>query len=214
MLPYVLFGQGFLESQPSSGWPFFPMATNISQAGDWWPWAGSGSTSPGASTRACTAGAARTWRLGSRADLFPAPPRISFPLMDCYWVGSLGFNFWEINGFPLHKYAQVISPTACGALFSAGTTPQPSQSPRRTLVKPSWNPGGTLVEPRWNPGGTLPQGRPGPPWSLSGLRPQSVQLLGKKRCRRFQQQPSLMDALDCSGECPLRLAICNPHETK
>ncbi|CAJ1361288.1 unnamed protein product, partial [Effrenium voratum] len=30
-------------------------------AGDWWPWAGSGSTSPGASTRACTAGAARTW---------------------------------------------------------------------------------------------------------------------------------------------------------
>ena len=43
-----------------------------------------------------------------------------------------------------------------------------------------WNPGGTLVEPWWNLGGTLPQGRPEPPRSLSGLRPQSFQLLGKK----------------------------------
>ena len=33
------------------------------------------------------------------------------------------------------------------------------------------------MEPWWNPGGT--QGRPGPPRSLSGLRPQSFQLLGK-----------------------------------
>ena len=62
----------------------------------------------------------------------------------------------------------MISPPACGALFSARTTPQ------------QWNPGGTLVEPWWNPRGTLPQNRPGPPRSLSGLRPQSFQLLGKK----------------------------------
>ena len=60
------------------------------------------------------------------------------------------------------KLAQVISPTACGALFSARTT-QPSQNPR-----------GTLVEFWWNPG------CPGPPRSLSGLRPQSFQLLGKQ----------------------------------
>ena len=32
----------------------------------------------------------------------------------------------------------------------------------------------------WNPRGTLPQGRPGSPRSLSGLRPQNFQLLGKK----------------------------------
>ena len=38
----------------------------------------------------------------------------------------------------------------------------------------------TLVEPGWNPRGTSPQGRPVPPRSLSGLRPQSFQLVGKK----------------------------------
>ena len=53
--------------------------------------------------------------------------------------------------------------------------PGPPRSPRRTW----WNSGGTVVEPWWNPRGTLPQGRPGPPRSLSGLRPQSFQLLGK-----------------------------------
>ena len=59
--------------------------------------------------------------------------------------------------------AQVTSP-ACGALVSARTTPLPAQN---------------LVEPSRNPGGTLPHPRPGPPRSLSGLRPQSFQLLGK-----------------------------------
>ena len=39
--------------------------------------------------------------------------------------------------------AQVTSPTACGALFSACTTPQPSQN----LAEPWCNLGGTLVEP-------------------------------------------------------------------
>ena len=42
-------------------------------------------------------------------------------------------------------------------------------------MEPSWNPGGTLVEPSWN----LTSGPPRPPRSLSGLRPQSFQLLGK-----------------------------------
>ena len=84
------------------------------------------------------------------------------------------------------KTTPVTSPKACSALFSARTTPQPSQNlvepcwnPGGTLVEPWWNPGGTLVEPWWNPRGTLPQGRPGPPRSLSGLRPQSFQLLEK-----------------------------------
>ena len=53
----------------------------------------------------------------------------------------------------------------------------------RTHRRTSWNPRGTLVEPWSNPGGTLPQGRPGPR-SLSGLRPQSFQLLGRKNKKR------------------------------
>ena len=51
------------------------------------------------------------------------------------------------------KRAQVISPTACGALFSARTTPQPSQN----LVEPSWNPGKTLVEPYLRAARTTPE---------------------------------------------------------
>ena len=67
-------------------------------------------------------------------------------------------------------------------------TPRPCRTwwnPGGTLVEPYLkprtprNPGGALVEPRWNPGGTLAQIRPEPPRSLSGLRPQSFQLLGK-----------------------------------
>ena len=79
------------------------------------------------------------------------------------------------------------------ALAGSLNHPGPPRSPRRTW----WNPGGTLVEPYlkpprttpqplqnlvelWsNPRGTLPQGCPGPPRTLSGLRPQSFQLLGK-----------------------------------
>ena len=55
-----------------------------------------------------------------------------------------------------------------------------SWNPGGTLVEPWWNPGGTVVVPWWNPRETLPHGRPGPPQSLSGLRPQSFQQLGKK----------------------------------
>ena len=65
------------------------------------------------------------------------------------------------------KKAQVISPTAYGALFSARTTPQPWQNlgepwwnPGGTLVAPWWNPSGTLVEPWWNPRGTFTSGPP------------------------------------------------------
>ena len=39
-------------------------------------------------------------------------------------------------GGPTLKKAQMISPTACGAVFSARTTPQSSQN----LVEPWWNP--------------------------------------------------------------------------
>ena len=63
---------------------------------------------------------------------------------------------------------------------AGGTLVEPWWNPGGTLVEPWWNPGGILVEPWWNPRGTSPQGRPGPPLSLSGLRPQSFQLLGKK----------------------------------
>ena len=74
------------------------------------------------------------------------------------------------------------------------TTPQPGMlvepwwNPGGTLVEPWWNPGGTLVEPWWNPGGTLVElwwnlssGSPRTTPSLSGLRPQSFQLLGNKK---------------------------------
>ena len=54
-------------------------------------------------------------------------------------------------------------------------------APPRSLRRISWNPRGTLVEPWWNPRVTLPQGRPGPPRCLSGLRPRSFQLLGRKK---------------------------------
>ena len=40
------------------------------------------------------------------------------------------------------------------------------------------------MEPWWNFRGTFPQGRPGPPRSLSGLRPQSFQLLGKNKNKK------------------------------
>ena len=67
--------------------------------------------------------------------------------------------------------------------------PGPPRSPCRTW----WNSGGTLVEPWWNPRGTLPQRRPGPPQSLSGLRPQSFQLLGKKHNNGDKKTPSLSE---------------------
>ena len=98
-----------------------------------------------------------TCPLANSAALFFPPKNGRFPFEWCF---PCGFPF---NTQPTKKKAQVISPTACGALFSARTTLQPSQN----LVEPSWNPGGTLVEPHL---------RAGPPRSLSGLRPQSFQL--------------------------------------
>ena len=58
----------------------------------------------------------------------------------------------------------MTSPTACGALFSARTTLQPSQN----LVEPLWNwwnPGGTLVEPSWNLTSRPPRTTPQPIWA-------------------------------------------------
>ena len=73
-------------------------------------------------------------------------------------MAFLGMTLLQSCSEPLKKAeAQVISPTACGALFSARTTPQPSQN----LMEPSWNPGGTLVEPWWN----LTSRHPEPIWA-------------------------------------------------
>ena len=58
----------------------------------------------------------------------------------------------------------MTSPTACGALFSARTTPQPSQN---------------LAEPSRNPGKTFPQGLPGPPRSLSGAETPKLSAVGE-----------------------------------
>ena len=81
-----------------------------------------------------------------------------FPPFLVIWVSFLGtpqHGFGLPSLFPWKtpppppkkkKNAQVTSPTACGALSSARTTPQPSQN----LVEPWWNPRGTLVEPSWN----------------------------------------------------------------
>ena len=108
----------------------------------------------------------------------------------------------------------MISPAACGVLFSARTTPhhpaalaeprgtlvEPWWNPGGTLVEPWWNPGGTLVEPWWNPRGTLAQGRPGPPRSLSGLRPQSFQLLGKNKTHVHFSKWTF-----CKSPCPSQI---------
>ena len=66
-------------------------------------------------------------------------------------------------------------------LISSGDIPNSIMlAPPRTTPQPSQN----LVERWWNPGQTswwnLTSGPPGPPRSLSLLRPQSFQLLGKK----------------------------------
>ena len=95
--------------------------------------------------------------------------------------------------------------------------PGPSRSPCRTwwMVEPWWNPGGTLVEPWWNPGGTSAQGRPEPPWSLSGLRPQSFQLLGKNKKTKTHAMAFFKSE---SGNPPstgsLPRALAHPHPTQ
>ena len=63
--------------------------------------------------------------------------------------------------YRMNKLGEVISPTACGAFFSARTTPQPSQN----RVEPWWNPRGILVEPSWNLSSGSPQTNPEPIWA-------------------------------------------------
>ena len=104
------------------------------------------------------------WRIPSAPNSEAMRPVVCIPMMRTSNITRIVHFQIPVS---LYTQAQVISPTACGALFSARTTPQPGRT--------SWN----LVEPSWNPDGTLPQGCPGPPRSLSGLRPQSFQLLGK-----------------------------------
>ena len=62
------------------------------------------------------------------------------------------------------------------------------------------------MEPWWNPRGTLPQGRPGPPRSLSGLRPQSFQLLGKNEKRRITKKTQCQR---CKALTAARFPICS-----
>ena len=50
------------------------------------------------------------------------------------------------TAYPLQKHTDSRTCAPSGALFTARTTPQPSQN----LVEPSWNPNGTLVKPLWN----------------------------------------------------------------
>ena len=68
----------------------------------------------------------------------------------------------------------MTSPTACGALFSARTTPQSSQN----LVELWWNPSGTLVEPSWNLTSGPPRTTPEPIWAET---PKLSAVRGKKK---------------------------------
>ena len=106
--------------------------------------------------------------------------------------------WWQPSWNPRGTLPQTTPDHPTALAEPGGTLVEPWWNPGGTLVEPWWNPrgtlpqttpdhptalaepGGTLVEPWWNPHGTLPQGRPGPPRTLSGLRPQSFQLLGKK----------------------------------
>ena len=80
----------------------------------------------------------------------------------------------------------MISPTACGALVSARTTPQPSHSwnPGGTPVEPQWNPGGTLVEPSWNLTSGPPRTTPEPIWAQTPKlwKKENLELSGKAFC--------------------------------
>ena len=73
------------------------------------------------------------------------------------------------------KNKAMISPTACGALFSARATPQPS----RTL----WNPRGNMVKPWWNPRGTSAPDHPG---AYLGCDPKAF---SRGRKQQAQSQP-------------------------
>ena len=131
----------------------------------------------------------QTWSNPGRVLVEPSwnlpqtrPPQPSKKLLEPWWNprGTLP------QTTPDHP-AALVSPR--GTLPQTTQTTPPLQKPGGnaggTLVEPWWNPGGTLVvlwwNLWWNPGGTLAQGRREPPRSLSGLRPQSFQLLGKKQ---------------------------------
>ena len=99
------------------------------------------------------------------------------------------FGVWSTRS---GKKDQVISPTACGALFSARATPQ------QILVERSWNPGGTLVEPSWNLTSGPPRTTPQPIWAET----QSFQLLGKNNKREARTS--------CAGPCGRSCALGSP----
>ena len=99
-----------------------------------------------------------TWTCGVHVVFAPPPPPPPPPKV---WEGGTIF-FGKRN--KLRRYPQL----------------------HPILPEPLQNLFGTLVEIWWNPRGTLPQGRPGLPRSLSGLRPQSFQLLGNKNKKKME----------------------------
>ena len=136
----------------------------------------------------------RTWCPANRPSNLtpnhPGPPQLSWNPGRTFMVEPS----WNPCGTLVEPYLKALEEPR-GTLLEPWWWNLHGTLPCRTW----WNPGGTLVEPWWNPGGTrgtlvephlkpprttpqplqICQGRPGPPRSLSGLRPQSFQLLGK-----------------------------------
>ena len=84
------------------------------------------------------------------------------------------------------KKAQVISPTACGALLVLAP---------RISRKTSWNPRGTLVEPSWNLTSGPPRTTPQPIWAetpkLSAVGEKRIKaMIAGAFCRRSPWIPS------------------------
>ena len=84
-----------------------------------------------------------------------------FGLSLCYYTKNSSFKKRKNKKRKNTKQTQVISLTACRALFSARTTPQPSQN----LVEPWRNFGGNLMEPSWKLTSGPPRTPPEPIWA-------------------------------------------------
>ena len=97
----------------------------------------------------------------------------------------------------------MISPTACGALFSARTTPQPSQN----LVEPSWNPGEILVEPSWNLTSGPPRTTPEPIWAETP----KLAAVGEKEKGKTSWKQGSSPLVATKGAHPTGLLIWGSH---
>ena len=106
----------------------------------------------------------------------------------------------------------MISPTACGALFGACTTPQLPQ-PSQNLVEPSWNPRGTLVEPSWNLTSGPPKTTPEPIWAETPKLP-AVGGKGKKTRAMSERTSDLGKTLTPSEMASVFLLVSLQNPTK